>query len=69
MSINEKIIQLRKEKGLNTLQTSNALGIGNSALYYIEKGRNLPSAELIIKICNFFKVSSDWLLGLKEERN
>ena len=69
MSINEKIVQLRKERGLNTLQTSNALGIGNSALYYIEKGRNLPSAELIIKLCNFFNVSSDWLLGLKEERN
>ena len=69
MSINEKIILLRKENGLNTLQLSNALGIGNSAMYHIEKGRNLPSAEMIIKICNFFNVSSDWLLGLKEERN
>lgn len=69
MSINEKITLLKNEKGLNTLQMSNALGVGNSAMYYIEKGRNLPSAELIIKICNYFKVSSDWLLGLKEERN
>ena len=69
MSINEKITMLKEEKGLNTLQMSNALGVGNSAMYHIEKGRNLPSAELIIKICNYFNVSSDWLLGLKEERN
>lgn len=69
MSINERITILKNEKGLNTLQMSNALGVGNSAMYHIEKGRNLPSAEMIIKICNLFNVSADWLLGLKEERN
>ena len=69
MSITEKIILLKNEKGLNTLQLSNDLGINNTTIYYIEKGRNLPSAELIVKICKYFNVSSDWLLGLKEERN
>lgn len=69
MSINEKITLLKTERGLNTLQLSNDLGVGNSAIYHIEKGRNLPSAELIVKICKYFNVSSDWLLGLKEERN
>lgn len=69
MSINERITMLKKENGLNTLQMSNALGVGNSTMYHIEKGRNLPSAEIIIKICNLFNVSADWLLGLKEDRN
>lgn len=69
MSINEKITLLKNEKGLNTLQLSKALGVGNSIMYHLEKGRNLPSAEMIVKICNLFHVSADWLLGLKEERN
>ena len=69
MSINEKIKTLRLERGLNGLKTSKALGIQATVLHNIEKGRNLPSAEMIIKLCNFFNVSSDWLLGLKEERN
>lgn len=69
MSINEKIKTLRLERGLNGLKTSQALGIQATVLHNIEKGRNLPSAEMIIKLCNFFNVSSDWLLGLKEERN
>ena len=69
MSINERIKTLREEKGLNGLKASQALGINATVLHHIEKGRNLPSAEMIIKICNLFNVSVDWLLGLKEERN
>ena len=69
MSINEKIKLLRTEKGLNGLQTSKLLGINPTALFYIENNRNKPGADLIIKICKLFEVSSDWLLGLKEERN
>lgn len=69
MSLGEKIIQLRKEKGLNAYQCSIQLGISPARFTYIEKGRNLPSAELLIKLCNYFNVTSDYLLGLKEERN
>lgn len=69
MSLGEKIITLRKEKGLNAYQCSIKLGVSPSRFTYIEKGRNLPSAELLIKLCNFFNVSADWLLGLKEDRN
>lgn len=69
MSINEKIRFLREEKGLNGLKTSQALGINATVLHNIEKGRNNPSMDMIVKICNFFNVSADWLLGLKEERN
>ena len=69
MSLGEKIIQLRKERGLNAYQCSIQLGISPARFTYIEKGRNLPSAELLIKLCNFFNVTSDWLLGLKETRN
>lgn len=69
MSLGEKIISLRNEKGINSLQLSKDLNVANPIIYRLEKNINKPSYELIIKICNYFKVSSDWLLGLKEERN
>lgn len=69
MSLGQKITILREERGLNAYQCSIQLGVSPTRFTYIEKGRNLPSAELLIKFCNFFNVSADWLLGLKEERN
>lgn len=69
MTIGERITLLIKEKGQNSYQCSVAMGISSSRLFYVEKGRNLPSSELIIIICKYFNVSADWLLGLKEERN
>lgn len=69
MSLGEKIISLRNEKGINSLQLSKELNVANPIIYRLEKNINKPSYELIIKICNYFNVSADWLLGLKEERN
>lgn len=69
MSIGQKNILLRKEKGINGLKCCNEIGITRSTLQNIENGRSLPGSDLLIKICNYFKVSADWLLGLKEERN
>ncbi len=69
MTINEKVKLLREEMGLNGLTTSRLIGINPNVLRFIEVGRNKPSADLIVKICKFFNVSADWLLGLKEERN
>lgn len=69
MTVNQRIKSLREEKGLNGLKASQALGINPTVLHNIEKGRNNPSMEMIIKLCKYFNVSADWLIGLKEERN
>jgi len=69
MSIGEKIKLLRDENGINAYQCSLKLQVSPTRFTYIENGRNKPSMEMIIKICKYFNVSSDWLLGLKEERN
>lgn len=69
MTINERIKQLRLETTMNGLQVSRMLGINATVLHNIEKGRNLPGADMIVKLCKFYNVSADYLLGLKKEKN
>lgn len=69
MSLNEKLILLRKEKGYSALKCCKEMGLTASTLQAIENGTSLPGSKLLITLCKYFNVSSDWLLGLKEERN
>lgn len=69
MSLGKKIEMLRNNMGLTQRKLAYELEVSNTAIAKIEKDENLPNSKLLIKICKLFKVSSDWLLGLKEERN
>lgn len=39
-----------------------------SSISAYEKGSKYPSIEVIIKLCNYFSVSSDYLLGLSDTK-
>lgn len=69
MSLGKKIEMLRNNKGLTQRKLAYELEVSNTAIAKLEKDENLPNSKLLIKICKLFNVSSDWLLGLKEERN
>lgn len=40
------------------------LGISRGALSFYEQGKRTPDAEIIYRMCEYFNVSSDYLLGL-----
>lgn len=61
----EKLKELRLEKGLSQKEVSTALGLTRSAFTNYENGYREPSLETLKKICQFFDVSADYLLGLK----
>ena len=63
----ERIKQLREEDGLSQAQLAKAVGISQAAIALWELGDRTPSADAIIKLAEFFDVSSDYLLGLKNE--
>ena len=63
-----RILQLRKEKGLS--QTSLAMRL-NTTQYMIsayEHGRHQPSIEMLIALASFFGVSVDYLIGYSDIR-
>ena len=63
---NNKIAELRKEKGLSQRQLAKELNTSQANLSRWEQGLNEPSIIECWKIADYFEVSIDLLCGRKE---
>ena len=63
MTIGIIIRELRRERNLSQAQLAHAIGVSQKAIDYWERGINEPKASYIVKLCDFFEVSADYLLG------
>ena len=63
---NNKIAELRKEKGLSQHQLAKDIGTSQANLSRWEQGLNEPSIIECWKIADYFEVSIDLLCGRKE---
>jgi len=66
LKIGEKIKSLRKEQDVTQEKLAAYLNISYQAVSKWEKGTALPDITLIPRIANFFGVSADELLGMKD---
>ena len=55
--------ELRNAKGITQTDLAKHLGISTSAIGMYEQGRREPDNSTLVKIANFFHVSTDYLLG------
>ena len=62
----ERIKELRKSLGINQIEFGNKLSVTKQCISNWENGNIQPSIDMLIKICETFSVSSDYLLGLSE---
>ena len=62
-NIGEKIKSLRSDIGVTQLQLGEYAGCSGQVISNIERGYTNPSAQVLIKIAEFFHVPSDYLLG------
>ncbi|MDE5667074.1 MAG: helix-turn-helix transcriptional regulator [Clostridia bacterium] len=67
MIINNRLKDLRSEKGLTQKEVAEQLKVSTTCYSGYEQGYREPDLKTLIKICKFFEVSSDYLLGLKDE--
>ena len=67
LTFGERIRNLREDADLNQTQLGNALNMTQRKISYIECGKYEPSVDDIIAFCNFFKISSDYLLGINKD--
>lgn len=56
----ERIKALRKERGLTQQQLAEVLGVDRTSIAKYETGQ-LPSAEVILRLAEYFSVSVDYL--------
>jgi transcriptional regulator with XRE-family HTH domain len=68
MTTTEKIFKLMEENNVKAAQLANELGLTKSNFTQWGQGLQKPSTEAIVKIAQYFKVTTDYLLGLTEKR-
>ena len=62
MNISDKILKLRKEKGLSQEALAEALGVSRQSVSKWESGAALPDTDKIIAMSELFGVSTDYIL-------
>ena len=63
MEFNEKLQELRKQKGITQEELAEALYVSRTAVSKWESGRGYPNIESLKEISKFFSVSIDELLS------
>jgi transcriptional regulator with XRE-family HTH domain len=68
MRIGERVLLARRRLALSQRDVAELVPMGPSALNRLERGLQSVSAETLARLARLLRVSSDYLLGLKDER-
>ena len=60
--------KLRREKGLSQRQASAELGVSQALLSHYETDAREPKLEFVVKVCQYYSVTTDYILGRTNER-
>lgn len=66
LALNENIKRLRLARGLNQVEFAKAMGVSKQCVSNWENDNVMPSIEMLIKIADFFNVTTDYILGRNE---
>lgn len=61
----DKIKHLREQLGMTQSDLAKKLGITRSSVNAWELGISVPSTQYVVELAGIFKVSTDYLLGVK----
>ena len=67
-SLSENIKQLRQLHGLNQVEFAKVLCVTKQCVSNWENDNVLPSVEMLVRLSDFFNVSTDYLLGRASEQ-
>ena len=60
---------LRRETGRSQREVATDLGISQALLSHYENNAREPKLDFVIKTCDYYSVTSDYILGRSDERN
>ena len=67
-SVSARLVSLRKEKNLSQKEAAIELGVSQASLSHYEKGIRECGLEFLCRASSFYDVSTDYLLGLTENK-
>lgn len=62
MKFENKLINLRKSRGISQEQLAEALGVSRQAISRWESGDSTPDMTNLLGLCQYFNVSADYLI-------
>ena len=68
MALNENIKQLRLARNLSQVDLAKALGVTKQSISNWENNNIQPSIDMLIRLAQFFSVSTDCILGLNHRK-
>lgn len=68
MKLAERMRELRKEKNLRQEHLAVALDIGMATYCRYEQGKREPTASVIVRMADYYDVTTDYLLGRSDDR-
>ena len=66
--MNERIKSLRKNYNLSQVELGKQLGVTKQCVSNWENDNILPSIDMLIKLAQFFNVTTDYILGLSNAK-
>lgn len=68
MGFDERIRQLRQARGISQVELSAALDVTKQSVSNWENNNIQPSIDILIRLSQYFSVSTDYILGLDERK-
>lgn len=63
-----RLKELRKEEGLSLEQVGKGVGLATNTISRYETGKREPKLETCQKLADFFKVPTEYLMGITNDR-
>lgn len=64
----DNLLKIRNEKKMNQLNLGMKIGVDQVTVSGYECGKSYPSVDVLLKLCDIFNVSSDFLLDKTDVR-
>lgn len=65
----QALSHLRHEKGISQRLAAQALGVSQALLSHYENGIREPGLAFVVRACDYYQVSADYLLGRTADRS
>ena len=65
--LGKRLNALRQERKLKIKEVAEAIGLSPMAYNHYEWGDREPSIDVLIKLCDFYEVTADYLIGRTDD--